>query len=77
METKHVPEWSIVELPDGRRGVLSRYSRGKYLVRISADFGVELSPNADVRVLMYPAEGMMKLLAEFQKESRNDEMSTL
>jgi hypothetical protein len=53
---RHIPEWSVVRLDDGRVGVKGRWGvRGKALVTVG-ELGVELSKDDRVEVLAYPAD---------------------
>lgn len=55
MIVRHIPDWSVVKLPDGRIGVLSTGSH-KPSVVVSHNLGIEVNRSTELEVIKYPAE---------------------
>jgi hypothetical protein len=53
----HVPEWSVIRLPDGRIAcVTNDYAYGKVVVKVCLDLTIRIDMGTDVEVIKYPAE---------------------
>ena len=68
-KAKQIQEWSIVELNDGCRGVLSHHAKkGKCVVLTIKDgkqHGIEISSNTEVALIVYASMGMQELLPKY------------
>jgi len=64
MQAKHIQEWSIVRLPDGRIGVLSHHATaGRSLVLLENGSGVEIKNTTELECVVTAAIGMQEYLA--------------
>lgn len=55
---RHVPEWSIVQLDDGRIGCKGTSSKGSHtnIILFADNSGEELKTTVEVELLKYPAQ---------------------
>lgn len=65
MQAKHIQEWSIVRLPDGRVGVLSHHApTGRSIVLVTLeDVAVEIKNSTELECVVTAAIGMQEYLA--------------
>lgn len=55
---RHIPDWSLVRLNDGRLGSFTKHvtGRNRALVHVSDKLGVEVKLSDDLEVLLFPAQ---------------------
>lgn len=64
MKAKHIQEWSIVHLPDGRVGVLSHHApTGKSIVLLLDGTGAEIKNDTELECVVTAAIGMQEYMA--------------
>lgn len=57
MQVRHVDEYSVVRMKDGRVGILAkRTACKKPIVKLTSTYGVQISLDEKVEVLMWPAQ---------------------
>lgn len=62
-QVNYIQEWSIVQLEDGRKGVLSHHFKSpRSLVMLNDGTGVEIHRGKQLRVMLTAAQGMRKML---------------
>lgn len=56
-QVRYIDEYSVVRMKDGRVGILAKHTaRKKPIVKLTSNYGVEISPSEQVEVLMRPAQ---------------------
>jgi len=56
-QVRYITECSVVRLPDGRLGVLSKHTANrKPAVRVTPQYSVQVKPSDELEVVMWPAE---------------------
>ena len=65
---KYLSDWTLVRLPDGRVGVLTRQGGG-YRVTFATRTGVAVPPDTELEVIKHPAEMAMEALLEHEAKA--------
>ena len=68
---KYLSNWTLVRLPDGRLGVLTRQGGG-YRVTFTTRSGEEVTPDTELEVVKHPAELAMEALLAHEENVRRD-----
>ena len=68
---KYLSDWTLVRLPDGRVGVLTKQSGG-CRVTFATRSGVAVSPNTELEVIKHPAELAMEALTKYTTAAKHD-----
>ena len=68
---RYLSDWTLVRLPDGRVGVLTR-QRGGFRVTFAARCGVAVSPDTELEVIKHPAELAMEALQAHEGRAKKD-----
>lgn len=72
IEVKYIPEYSIVRLPDGREGFLSKHTpTGKPWVMFVSDLGIEVGTHDYLELVLFPAE-CVRMILEQRQEARTE-----
>ena len=66
---KYLSDWTLVRLPDGQVGVLTRQGNG-YRVTFATRSGVAVPPDTELEVIKHPAELAMEALMAHEGKSR-------
>ena len=66
---KYLSAWTLVRLPDGQVGVLTRQGNG-YRVTFATRSGVAIPPDTELEVIKHPAELAMEALLAHEGKSR-------
>lgn len=61
---KYLGDWTLVRLPDGQVGVLTRQGSG-CRVTFATRSGVAVSPDTELEVIKHPAELAMEALMSY------------
>ena len=61
---KYLSDWTLVRLPDGRVGVLTRQGGG-CRVTFATQSGVAIPPDTELEVIKHPAELAMEALTAY------------
>ena len=69
VSAKYLGDWTLVRLPDGQVGVLTRQGGG-YRVTFATRSGVEVPPDTELEVIKHPAELAMEALLAHEGGSR-------
>ena len=69
VSAKYLSDWTLVRLPDGQVGVLTRQSGG-YRVTLATRSGVAVPPDTELEVIKHPAELAMEALLAHEGKSR-------
>ena len=68
---KYLSDWTLVRLPDGQVGVLTRQSGG-CRVTLATRSGVAVPPETELEVIKHPAELAMEALLAHEGKARED-----
>lgn len=68
---KYLSDWTLVRLPDGQVGVLTKQVGG-YRVTFATRSGVSVPPDTELEVIKHPAELAMEALLEHQSKTSEE-----
>lgn len=68
---RYLSDWTLVRLPDGQVGVLTKQGGG-YRVTFASRSGVVVSPDTELEVVKHPAELAMEALKTYHTEAKQD-----
>lgn len=73
MKIKHVPDCTVVQLADGRRGWkgVNTKSTKRNLILFAEGPATELKPDEEVEVLMYPAQLAVKYVKDLDIDEQH------
>ena len=66
---KYLSDWTLVRLPDGQVGILTRQGGG-CRVTFAARGGVAVSPDTELEVIKHPAELAMEALTAYTSAAK-------
>jgi len=67
---KYLSDWTLVRLPDGQVGVLTKQSGG-CRVTFATRSGVAVSPDTELEVIKHPAELAMEALRTYSADAEH------
>ena len=68
---RYLSDWTLVRLPDGQVGVLTKQGGG-YRITFASRSGVAVSPDTELEVVKHPAELAMEALKTYHTEAKQD-----
>ena len=68
---KYLSDWTLVRLPDGQVGVLTRQGGG-YRVTFATRSGASVPPDTELEVIKHPAELAMEALLAHEGKASQD-----
>ena len=67
---KYLSDWTLVRLPDGQVGVLTKQGAG-CRVTFATRSGIAVSPDTELEVVKHPAELAMEALAAYNTHAKH------
>lgn len=67
---KYLSDWTLVRLPDGQVGVLTKQDGG-CRVTFATRSGVVVPPNTEIEVIKHPAELAMEALKRYHADAKH------
>lgn len=68
---KYLSDWTLVRLPDGQVGVLTKQGGG-CRVTFATRSGMVVSPDTELKVIKHPAELAMEALTKYTAAAKHD-----
>ena len=68
---KYLSDWTLVRLPDGQVGVLTKQGSG-CRVTFATQSGVAVPPDTELEVIKHPAELAMEALTTYAAAAKHD-----
>ena len=68
---KYLSDWTLVRLPDGQVGVLTKQGGGCRITFATRN-GVAVDPDTEIEVIKHPAELAMEALMSYGADGKNN-----
>ncbi len=68
---KYLSDWTLVRLPDGQVGVLTKQGGGCRVTFVTRS-GVSVPPDTEIEVIKHPAELAMEALTNYTTAAKRD-----
>ena len=68
---KYLSDWTLVRLPDGQVGVLTKQGGGCRVTFVTRS-GVSVPPDTEIEVIKHPAELAMEALTNYATAAKRD-----